>query len=272
MGRALLIVAALVLSAAAALPVKAQTAAEQRQLDWVLERGRLLFALDRAAWVGTDDMFAQIPEAQRDGIEGYIVDKDEEGFVTIFYATEGTRLVAAYRGRVGPNGILSREVFGSGQRPQLTARQQRLAKTIGQFMEATPTVTTCSERRPNFAVIPPETIDDPVDLYVMTPQTEDDQLPVGGHTRFTLDRDGKLLRHRKFTTTCIAVSTAHSGEAEEQLTGLVVTHLLDPIPTEIHVFTALAAGLPVFVGTHDPERVWEVTGKGIRLMDLDLGI
>jgi hypothetical protein len=32
---------------------------------------------------------------------------------------------------------------------------------------------------------------------------------------------------------------------------LVVTHLLDPIPTEIHVFTALAAGLPVFVGTED---------------------
>ena len=28
-----------------------------------------------------------------------------------------------------------------------------------------------------------------------------------------------------------------------------VTHLLDPVPTEIHVFTALASGLPVAVGT-----------------------
>jgi len=33
--------------------------------------------------------------------------------------------------------------------------------------------------------------------------------------------------------------------------GMFITHLLDPVPTEIHVFTAFGSGLPLYVGVRD---------------------
>ena len=44
-------------------PASAQTAEERAQLAWVVERGRLIFDLDRAAWVGTDDLLERLPIA-----------------------------------------------------------------------------------------------------------------------------------------------------------------------------------------------------------------
>ena len=166
----------------------AQTAEEQRQLDWALERGRLLFAVDRAAWVGTDDMFEHVPEAQQRALAGYVVDRDADGFLTIFYARDGDRLVAAYRGRIGGGGVASRDVFAPGERPELTPRQRRLARALEQLSEASLRLDMCSRSRPNVAIIPPEASDGPIDLYVMTPQTETDELPAGGHHRITWTR------------------------------------------------------------------------------------
>jgi hypothetical protein len=43
---------------------------------------------------------------------------------------------------------------------------------------------------------------------------------------------------------------------------LFITHLLDPVPTEIHVFSSLVAHVPVMVGTRDG-RIWAVDGTRI---------
>jgi hypothetical protein len=45
---------------------------------------------------------------------------------------------------------------------------------------------------------------------------------------------------------------------------MVVSHLLDPVPTEIHVFTAMTSGMPVYVGIGSPSRLYHVTAAGIR--------
>jgi hypothetical protein len=249
--------------ACGAPPAAAQTAAEQRQLDWALERGRLLFALDRAAWVGTDDMKEHIRDPRSAGLRGYIVDRDEQGFVAIFFAREGERLVAAYRGRVGGSGIASREVFPAGQRPELTPRQQRIARTLEQLRTASPNLEMCSPASANVAIIPPESAEGPVDVYVMTPQTETNVIPFGGHHRLTLDPQGRILNQRRFTKTCLAIPLSRPGNANRPA-GLVVSHLLDRIPTEIHVFNAMAARLPVYVSAGG--SVWEVSGERIRFV------
>src|SRR5690606_35056146 len=100
----------------------------------------------------------------------------------------------------------------------------------------------------------------PIDLYVMTPQTDLNILPFGGHHRLTLDNAGRITAQRAFTNSCLNMTKPPAGE--NQPVGLMVTHLLDPIPTEIHVFSALAAQMPVYVGTRG--SVWEVTGERIR--------
>jgi hypothetical protein len=45
---------------------------------------------------------------------------------------------------------------------------------------------------------------------------------------------------------------------------IFVTHLLDDIPTEAHVFWSLWAGKPMYVGTPD-RRIWAIEGGRIRL-------
>jgi hypothetical protein len=44
----------------------------------------------------------------------------------------------------------------------------------------------------------------------------------------------------------------------------VVNRLLDPVPTEIHVFASYSLRMPVFVATPE-KRVWEVQGSKITL-------
>ena len=47
---------------------------------------------------------------------------------------------------------------------------------------------------------------------------------------------------------------------------LVVTHFLDPTPTEIHVFSSLAAQVPIYVATTQNKHVWSVEGSKIRIV------
>lgn len=52
------------------------------------------------------------------------------------------------------------------------------------------------------------------------------------------------------------------GGAKQE--AIVVSHLRDPVPTEIHVFTSLAIRLPVLVATTNPQpRLWPVQGDRI---------
>jgi hypothetical protein len=259
--RHLFVIAAAIVAAVAG-PAFAQTPEQQRQLDWVVERGQLLFALDRAAWVATDDMQERVPRAQQQDVRGFIVDRDGRDHVVIFFALEGEQAVALYRGRVGANGVASRETFARGQRPALSPTQQRLARVRAQLAAAAPNLAMCSRSSANLAIVPPATPDGPIDLYVMTPQTDLNTLPFGGHHRLTLDNAGRITAQRAFTNGCLNMTKPPAGE--NQPVGLMVTHLLDPIPTEIHVFSALAAQMPVYVGTR--ESVWEVTGERIRFV------
>lgn len=46
----------------------------------------------------------------------------------------------------------------------------------------------------------------------------------------------------------------------------MVCHLLDPTPTEIHVFSALTGKVKVIVATIVNQRIWYVTGRQILLI------
>jgi hypothetical protein len=103
---------AILLAFCLAAPAAAQTPAERSRLDWVLQRGRLIFALDDAAAVTSDDLRAQRVTANS---RGWTVERD------------GDALVVAYRGRVERGRVVSREIFPGGARPPLTPLQRRMA-------------------------------------------------------------------------------------------------------------------------------------------------
>ena len=81
---ALTAIAALPLFAAAAAPPPpppaAPNAEESAKLPAIVARGRLLYDLDRAAWVATDDFLKKVRDPAAAGYRGYVVDREGEGF------------------------------------------------------------------------------------------------------------------------------------------------------------------------------------------------
>ena len=260
--RLLLLAAALLV---APVPARAQTqptAGEQRQLNWAVQRGRLLFEIDRAAWVTTDDLQEQVRDPAAAGVRGWVVERDSDGYVVTYYAGEGEARTAVYRGRVANRRVVSREVYPAGSRPPLTAFQRRLADA--QAMVARMDLRACIRSPFNSAVIPPDTADGPIDVYALTPQTRADHFPFGGHFRATLSASGEIVSQRAFTNSCMDMPMP---PPEARAEALGITHLLDETPTEIHVFLSIWTGMPIWVATNQPERIWTVRPDRIELMD-----
>ena len=247
----------------AAVPAGAQTAEERSQLDWVIERGRLLFDLDRAAWVGTDDMLARVDESAGQGMRGYVVEPEAAAYIVTFFGGPEDAPVAFYRGRVENHRVVDREIFPADTRPPLTALQRRLAAVRG--MAGQLGRRPCGDAPFNTAVIPPTAPDGPIDLYLLTPQVRANEYPLGGHYRFTIAADGSVQSSREFTRACMAMDPSRGAPQGARPAALMITHLLDPIPTEIHVFSSLTSQLPIYVMTG--ERVWEVNGNEIRRVE-----
>ena len=258
--RWLFLLGILVLTPALASAQPQPTAEEQQRLDWALQRGRLLFEIDRAAWVTTDDLTERVRDPAAAGVRGWTVERDGDGYVVTYYAGEGDARTAVYRGRVVNRRIVSREVFPVDARPPLTAAQRRLADAQGAI--ARMNLRACARSPFNAAVIPPETADGPIDVYALTPQTRTGHYPFGGHFRATLSPAGEIVSQRAFTNSCLEMPTPPRRARVE---ALAVTHLLDPIPTEIHVFLSIWTGMPIWVGTG--ERVWAVRPDRIELVD-----
>ncbi len=254
---------AVLLALLLAVPSLAQSREERQRLDWIAARGQLLFDIDRAAWVTTDDLQAHVDRAHQNLIRGWTVERDGSGFSVIYYAGEGDARAALYRARVENRRVVSREIFRDGQRPVLTPLQRRLAdarNAIGRFGEQ-----PCTNAPFNAAIIPPETPDGPIDVYALSAQTEANNFPFGGHFRATLAADGTLSGKRGFMRSCFNAPRPEPGPNGERPVGMMLTHLLDPTPTEIHVFMSIWIGMPVYVGTTD-RRVWAVEGNRIRLV------
>lgn len=248
------------LAAVAWTPAFAQTETESERIAWTLERGRLLFEIDRAAWVGTDDMLERMPDPANSGMRGYIVERDGPGFAVTFYGAPPAAPLAFYRGIVRDGRVVSREIFPADARPPLTGVQARLA--AARDMAAGLGRRPCVDRPFNTAVIPPDTPAGPVDLYLLTPQVRNDEFPLGGHFRFTIAADGTVEASRPFTNACLNMRVPPG----ERTQALFVTHLLDPVPTEIHVFSAMTSGFAIGVAT-GADSLWWVTGDEIRLVD-----
>jgi hypothetical protein len=112
-------------------------------------------------------------------------------------------------------------------------------------------------------VIPPVSGTAPIEVYLTSAQTDTDVLPFGGHYLLTIGADGTVQSVRKFTNSCINMERPRASRRKGRPVALMVTHLLDPVPTEIHVFMSLTAAMPVYVGAGDPPQLWEVEGERI---------
>lgn len=259
----LIAIAALLLAApAVAQPqmTEEQAAAAQRALD----RGTLLYYYDQAAWHGTDDMVAKLDEAARRKVRGWVVDGTPDATEIVFYDDSPdpqALYVAQFRG----SDLVSSRVPGAGddrtiapQRKAMIAARNTALAAFGRSG-----YRRCVDKPFNTVVLPPETPGGPLLAYLLTPQTSNSSVPAGGHFLVEIGADGAAGEMRNFTRSCLDLPITES-DGRKKPEALVVTHLLDPTPTEIHVFTTFAARLPLYVSTSSSDRIWVVEASGGR--------
>jgi hypothetical protein len=254
---------------AAAPPSARMTPEEAAKVDWVVNRGDLLFDIDRAAWVTTDDMIARLGGKRDIPIKGWVVERDGTApgaFLVTYFGDGPAGRVAWYVGHVRNRKVVTAEVYPEGARPPLTPVQARIADAVS-LARAQTQFRPCTPANFNTAAIPPDTPDGPIDVYLLTAMTENGVYPMGGHYLVRVGADGKIVTTRPFTKSCLNMSQPPARSGSEPA-ALVVGHFLDPMPTEIHVFMSRWIGLPVYVATGQGKkpRVWAVEGPVIRIV------
>lgn len=279
MSRNLLVdlISAILLVFAPAAQAQTMSDADMAGVQLALNRGQLLYAYDQAAWHGTD---AMVEDARSQGkmdelsfkAGGWVIRTAEESsleFVIFDKSLDSPKLLYVARLTEGGTKVIAHS-FPIGEKSEPDAVTLRLIKAHRIALEAIDgkEILRCSQKAFNIAVLPPEA-DGAIPVYLLTPQTQMEEVPFGGHTRLTVAADGTVGAAHPFTKTCLSLPSASTKNAPK---ALVVTQLLDPLPTEIDVFTMFAARLPLCIGTPDG-RIWSVESSGgqarIRLLPAD---
>lgn len=226
------------------------------------QTGRLLQRLDRAAWIATDEFMGDSQARKlRKSTRGWITEPTDTGTrVSFFDANDPPNKVYAVdvesSGVIGAAGAAVDASFADGQLSLIRARQAAMQQAF----------LTCS-RDYNSVVYRDG---DAIRVYLMPGTTKQGVFPAGGHHLFVYDAAGRtLLSQRDFTKGCIDLQGAPpSGALEkgDRLVGMMVTHLLDPQPTEIHVFISLNTDSPLYVGTTENRYLWKVSRGRISLV------
>lgn len=245
---------ALIAGIVAAPPLSAKapqslTAAEQAQLQQNLDRGALLYRYDQSAWHVTDAALAALPDSTKTMLRGYITTPAPKGLKTTFFGqSDDGRYFAGYSAVWTGSAIVDARIYPTDPRVPVTADEQRLIEARKVALDGMGKLAMCSSASPNVIVVPGGA-NEPVAVYILTPQTKNGVYPLGGHHRIDV-KDGKIVATRDFTKSCIDLNRNAMPKGAQPLAAFI-THLLDPVPTEIHAFSAFAMGVPLVVGVRD---------------------
>lgn len=253
------LLAAPLLASASIVVAKPLSPELKAQMAANLARGDLLYEYDQTAWHTTDAMIVAVPDELKKLLRGYVIAPDGDNFRTTFFGIDEGREFAIYAATWNGKEVIRPILHTAEPRPTVTAEEHRLieARSIALRRDVFEKLGFCKDGTPNVAVIPGATVADPISIYLMTPQSERGVWPLGGHHRIDV-KDGRIVGQRAFTKSCVNLGGG-AKKGDVALT-MAVTHLLDPIPTEIHAFTVHASGVPLVVGTSDG-RIFTVDRK-----------
>ena len=256
-------------------PERPMTAAETAGTQQAIERGLLLYAYDQAAWHATDAL--QAAAADRGGMAwlgqhtaGWIVRGPLTAPEVVFYDNDTANPHAFWVARMSSGGaaVVSSRFVDAGTEPldaaargMIAARQHVVAYAGGHpLLRCGPAFNT--------VVLPPSAAGEPTLVYLLSPQTDMAHVPFGGHHRFAVTGDGRMSEPHAFTRSCLSLPTPR---APERPVLAYATQLNDPLPTEVDVFTMMAAAMPIMVGTVPDGRTWAIEPADgrprIRLVD-----
>lgn len=226
--------------------------------------GRQLYLHDRAAWLATDAMLADKRMRKlKKSVGGWITEPTALGLRVIFISRDEAprrlyEIDVDEAERLSEATVESPTPLASDHLAQLRARNLATSQS---FMQ-------CS-RKYNSVVLPSSS---GMRVYLMPGFAEHGVYPLGGYHLYEIDGSGeKILSSRKFTNSCIEHQDSPKGLPRGAKPSFgMFTHLLDPQPTEAHVFVSLYAKVPLMIMTSDggsTRMTWSVQSGKIELID-----
>lgn len=236
------------LSLAAASPVASVDAPiRQFSLATVERLGKEMYQQDSAAARATDILFQEVRNLADYPIRGWLVAKEDAGYVIVFVGEYDGEMRAVFE--VRPDTPRSKRFHETGPRP-LTPDE------AGQFAARRNTFELiqhyCSDNY-NTLILPDPESDSHL-IYWIAATTDPDLLHLGGHYRFTLSGDWATILHAdSLSKSCLTLNRKNRPERAAFFT----THLLSETPLETHVFMQLQNGMPFLVQT-GKDTAWAI--------------
>lgn len=252
-----------------AAPVQAQdkqpealTSAEERASISAAESvGKSMFAHDRAAATATDALL-KIRGFRKDRrVAGWLTEEKDGSIAVTFVGPRDTSVKKAlYRTVVTTGGLIVGAPVALEIPEALTAYETAAfsARSAALASEFSPCASTY-----NSVVLP---ADDKTlsgwRVFLLPGTTKQGVVPLGGTYRVDVGSDGtSVLGQRGFTRTCIQLGSG------PRVAAMMVSHLLDPVPTEAHVFWALWAATPMYVSTS--AGLWKIENGKVAKVERD---
>lgn len=224
--------------------------------------GRLLFEHDRAAALATD-FFAGVDSFNFASLRGWIEEPiGDDAFRILFYGKGDSGYFPSASVDVA-NGVVVQNsytvygdeaVFSPVQGELIAARELALSQPFD----------ACSDRY-NTVTIPLENGD--IYVYLLAATLDPDVAPFGGHYRFRITPgDQSVSGFARFTRGCINLPRSSKGpNPDTEVVGRLISHLVTPFPSEIHVWWSFQLPVPLFVFTTENNLIWAVENGEIRL-------
>lgn len=227
-------------------------------------RGVGLFIHDVAAGRASDELVRHKVRQRDKRVRGWLSELSGQEVVVTFVGEAGGVQAALYRVRVpmGPGTpgfepLQPAVPLAGSELARWTARQNALAE-LGKREDL------CSESYNSVVMSPDPAPDGLIHVYMLAATDKPGVIVAGGHFRYDYSADGtRLESQRAFTKSCFTVDPP--DEKKGKPTGFILTHLLDPTPTEIHVYLSRLHDQGVYVATE--YGAWGVINGDIELLE-----
>lgn len=232
--------------------------AEQVAVQRALDRGLALHRYDEAAWHTTDALREDIEDLGSSRIGGWVVTPIDGDLLTTYWRRDGESFRGVYSAVWTGQEVRERTILSASD-SALNKEQLDLIGAIQAIRRED--AMRCGDKPFNIVALPSEDSGGPIAVYALTPQTSFAAIPFGGHHRFEV-KGGQIAAKRSFTNSCLTIPLENLADGGGPTEALYVTHVLDPVPTELHVFSVFAAKVPIMVRTTENDAVWAVEISG----------
>ncbi|MEO6079822.1 MAG: hypothetical protein ABIQ86_08600 [Steroidobacteraceae bacterium] len=236
------------------------TEEEQADANAAAQRGVQIYLHDRAAWLATDE--ARKLKAFRDEKrgDGYVTERrGNEIRVTFFGAGTKDSPLALYRVIV-PDSAAAQPAEALENPEPLSGYEA--GAVAARKLAMRQKVELCGKTYNSVVLPAPAGSDARWIVYLLPGTTERNVIPMGGAWRMEVNAAvDTVLSQRTYTRSCFQMPDDPKAEA------LVLTHLMDPVPTELHVFWSLTARKMIMVLMTQNESVWAVSRGSVGLVE-----